>query len=194
VGSATITAPFEGVVDSVSVAQGDRIQPGAVIMQLGHLDVLRVRLGVEPADSRLIRIGTNVTLSALDDSVRKVSVAISEMQGLVDPKTQLIDAVAMVPALRASHLVPGMHVHATIAVGQHASWAVPRSAVLADTAGAYLFQVASGTARRVNVARGVESKGMVEITGRFDATLPIVVVGNYELLNGMPVRVEGTQR
>jgi RND family efflux transporter MFP subunit len=187
-GSATVTAPFDGVVDSVAVAQGDRVQPGATILQLGHIDVLRVRLGVEPTDSRLVRVGMPVTLSALDDSTKSVSVVITESQGLVDPKTQLIDAVAMVPATRATYLVPGMHVRGTIKVGQHASWVVPRSAVLTDSAGAYVFQVSAGKARRVHVTQGIESQGMIAISGPVDSRLPIVVLGNYELQDGMQVR------
>jgi RND family efflux transporter MFP subunit len=187
-GSATVTAPFDGVVDSVAVAQGDRVQPGAVIMQLGHTDVLRVRLGIEPVDSRLVRVGMPVTLRVLDDSTKSVSVSITESQGVVDPKTQLIDAVAMVPATRAPFLVPGMHVRATIRVGQHASWAVPRSAVLTDSAGAYLFQVAADKARRVRVTQGTESQGMISISGPVNPQLPVVVLGNYELQDGMQVR------
>ena len=189
-GSATVTAPFDGVVDSVSVSQGDRVQPGAVIMQLGHTDVLRVRLGIEPSDSRLLRVGMPVTLSMLDDSSKTVSVVITESQGLVDPKTQLIDAVAMIPASRASFFVVGMHVKATIEVGQHSSFAVPRAAVLTDTVGAYVFQVTGGKARRVNVTPGTESQGMISISGPVDPTLPIVVLGNYELQEGMQVKVE----
>jgi RND family efflux transporter MFP subunit len=187
-GSATVTAPFDGVVDSVSVSQGDRVQPGAVIMQLGHTDVLRVRLGIEPSDSRLLRVGMPVTLSMLDDSTRTVSVVITESQGLVDPKTQLIDAVAMIPASRASFFVVGMHVKATIKVGQHSSFAVPRAAVLTDTVGTYVFQVTGGKAHRVNVTPGTESQGMISISGPVDPTLPIVVLGNYELQDGMSVR------
>jgi RND family efflux transporter MFP subunit len=193
-GSATLAAPFDGVVDSVAVAQGDRVQPGAVIMQIGHTDILRVRLGVEPADSRLVRVGIPVTLSLLDDSTRRVTVVITERQGLLDPKTQLIDAVAMVPATRAGYLVPGMHVRATIEVGQHSSLAVPRAAVLTDSAGAYLFQVSSGRARRVNVAQGVESNGMLAVSGPVDSLLPVVVLGNYELQDGMRVRAAAGAR
>jgi membrane fusion protein (multidrug efflux system) len=188
IGTATVTAPFDGVVTAVAVAQGDRIQPGAVILQLGHTDVLRVRLGIEPADSSLVRVGLPATLTPVDDRTRSVSASIAENQGLVDPKTQLIDAIAVVPAAGATFLVPGMHVRAAIKVGQHRGWAAPRAAVLTDAAGAYVFQVAGGKARRVNVTAGDESQGMVAISGGIDPRLPIVVLGNYELQDGMQVR------
>jgi multidrug efflux pump subunit AcrA (membrane-fusion protein) len=172
----------------VAVAQGDRIQPGAVILQLGHTDVLRVQLGIEPADSRLVRVGMPVTLSPVDDRTQSVPAAIAENQGLVDPKTQLVDALAEVPATRVSFLVPGMHVRAVINVGQHLSWAVPRAAVLTDPNGAYVFQVSAGKAHRVNVTSGQESQGMIAISGAIDPHLPVVVLGNYELQEGMQVR------
>ncbi|HEY0420031.1 MAG TPA: efflux RND transporter periplasmic adaptor subunit, partial [Acetobacteraceae bacterium] len=181
VGRATVTAPFPGVVTAVAVAQGDRIQPGAVILQLGHTDVLRVRLGIEPDDSRLVRVGMPATLSPVDDPTHSVPTSIAENQGLVDPKTQLVDALVEVPAGGASFLVPGMHVRAAIDVGRHLSWVVPRAAVLTDAKGAYIFQVAAGKAHRVDLTSGQESQGVIAISGAIDPRLPVVVLGNYEL-------------
>jgi membrane fusion protein (multidrug efflux system) len=189
VGLATVAAPFGGVVTAVAVAQGDRIQPGATLLQLGHTDVLRVQLGIEPDDSPLVHPGLPLTLSPVDDLTKAVSTTIVESHGLINPKTQLVDALAEVPTARAPFLVPGMHVRAAIKVGQHLSWAVPRSAVLTDAKGAYVFQIAAGKARRVNVTAGGESQGLVAISGRIDPQLPVVVVGNYELEDGMRVRV-----
>jgi RND family efflux transporter MFP subunit len=186
VGMATVTAPFDGVVTTVPVAQGDRIQPGAVIVEIGPTNVLRVRLGIEPDDSHLIRVGMIVTLAPIDDSTKTISAPITERQGVVDPKTQLVDAMALITG--ATRLVPGMHVRATIRVGQHLSWTAPRAAVLTDAGGAYLFQVSGGKAHRVNVTQGAEAAGLVAIAGPIDPRLPIVVVGNYVLQDGMPVR------
>jgi membrane fusion protein (multidrug efflux system) len=189
VGTATVTAPFDGVVTAVTVAEGDRIQSGAAILQLGHTDVLRVLLGIEPDESHLVRVGLPVTLSPVDDRTNTVPTSITESQGIVDPKTQLVDAVAEVRAAGATFLVPGMHVQALIKVGQHLSWAVPRAAVLTDAKGAYIFQVSGGKAHRADVTAGLESQGLVAISGSIDSHLPVVVLGNYELQEGMPVRV-----
>ena len=188
VGAATVAAPFDGVVTAVNVAQGDRIQPGAAILQLGHTDVLRVMLGIEPADFHLVRAGMPVTLSPVDDLTKSISTSIAESQGLVNPNTQLVDALTEVPASAATFLVPGMHGRAVISVGQHLGWAVPRAAVLTDANGAYIFQISSGKAHRVNVTSGAESQGMVAISGGIDPHLPVVVLGNYELQEGMAVR------
>jgi membrane fusion protein, multidrug efflux system len=188
VGVATVAAPFDGVVTAVAVAQGDRIQQGATLLQLGHTDVLRVQLGIEPIDFHLVRVGMPVTLSPVDDASKSASASIAENQGVVDPRTQLVDALTEVPGARASFLVPGMHVRAVIKVGQHLSWAVPRAAVLTDAIGAYVFQVSGGKAHRVTVTSGAESHGMIPISGGIDPHLPVVVLGNYELQEGMAVR------
>ncbi|MCU1246899.1 MAG: Cobalt/zinc/cadmium efflux transporter [Acidobacteria bacterium] len=189
VGHVTVTAPFPGVVTSVAVAQGDRIQPGAAVLQLGHADVLRVRLGVEPNDAPLVRVGMPVTLSLVDDFKRSVATTVAENQGLVDPKTQLVDAVVEVPASAAGFLLPGRHVRAEINVGQRTAWAVPRAAVLNDARGAYIFQVSSGKAHRADVTAAAAGGGLIAISGAVDPTLPVVILGNYELQDGMSVRV-----
>jgi hypothetical protein len=41
------------------------------------------------------------------------------------------------------------------------------------------------------VTQGNESAGFVAISGSIDPKLPVVVVGNYELQEGMPVREGG---
>jgi hypothetical protein len=89
----------------------------------------------------------------------------------------------------ATFLVPGMHVQAVIKVGEHLSWAVPRTAVLTDAKGAFVFQISGGKAHRVDITSGLENQGLVAISGGIDPHLPVVVLGNYELTDGMQVRV-----
>jgi len=192
ISSATVTAPFDGVVTALSVAQGDRLQPGATILQLGHVDALRVQLGIEPDDSRMVKTGMPVTLSPVENQQQTLQAAITAMHGLIDPKTRLIDALVVLPAHRDRFLVPGMRVRAVIHVGQHEAWTLPRQAVLTDDKGDHVFQVTNGKARRVAVSREQESQGRVAISGALDPTQPVVVLGNYELQDGMRVR-EGTQ-
>jgi RND family efflux transporter MFP subunit len=185
---ATVVAPFDGVVTAVAAAQGDRLPPGAPIVQLSPTGLLRVRLGIEPSEMHQVRVGMPATLALVDDSARTVTTTVAETQGLVNPLTRLIDAVAVVPGRTAPFLVPGTRVRATIGVGQQLSWAAPRAAVLSDTSGTYLFQVTGGKAHRVDVTAGAESQGLVAVSGPIDPRLPIVVLGNHELQDGMQVR------
>lgn len=65
---------------------------------------------------------------------------------------------------------------------------MPRSAVLRDSQGAYVFQVRDGKAHRVTVQTGLERDGLIAVQGAFAATEPVVSLGNYELQDGMGVR------
>lgn len=194
VASATVRAPFDGVVTALSVAQGDRLQPGATILQLGHTDSLRVQLGIEPDDSRRIRAGMPVTLAPVQNDQQRLEATITQMHDLIDPKTQMVNALIVLPVQSARFLVPGMRVKATINAGQQEAWAVPRQAVLTDDKGAYIYQVDAGKAHRVDVRQGQESgeeqngQGFVAISGPVNPALPVVVLGNYELQDGMRVR------
>ena len=51
----TLTAPFDGIVATVPVAQGDRVQPGAALLTLTRLDGLVVTIGIDPGDRNRVR-------------------------------------------------------------------------------------------------------------------------------------------
>lgn len=186
--AATVTAPFDGVVTAINVAQGDRIQPGAPILQLGHADTLRVQLGIEPVDRGLVRPGMPVTLSPVQDESQTIDARITMLQDMIDPKTRLLNALVELPPQPARLLAPGMAVRAVIHAGRREGWALPRQAVLADDRGSYVFQVENGKAHRVAVTKEGESDGEVAVSGALKPGLPVVVLGNYELQDGMAVR------
>jgi membrane fusion protein (multidrug efflux system) len=128
----------------------------------------------------------------VQDAKQTISASITQMHDLIDPKTQLINAMVVLPPQSASLLVPGTRVKGAVKIGEHQAWTVPRQAVLTDAQGAYIFQVSQGQARRANVTKGQESQGLVAISGTMDTKLPVVVLGNYVLQDGMKVR-EGAQ-
>ena len=185
-----LRAPFDGVVTTVSALQGDRVQAGASILQLGRADLLRVTLGIEPDDRTRVRAGMPVTLRAVGAPATQspISARVSEMQDSVDAKTQLVGVVVALPRGVAQQLVPGMKAQAQIQVGALQAVAVPRNAVLSDEQGDYVFQVDAGKAHRVNVKRELDNGTLAAITGLSNLKLPVVVEGNYELSEGMAVK------
>lgn len=193
--SSTVTAPFDGVVTGLTAALGDRLAANAPILQLGRVDQLRVNLGIEPAERYRIHVGDSVNLTALQshpstDSTQAPTASgrIASVQDLVDPKTQLVSAVAQVPPAAAGPLVLGMRVRAVIATGQVDGWLVPRLAVLNDDRGDYIYQVRDGLAHRTGVTRRTEVNEQAVVDGALDAALPVVALGNYELKDGMKVQ------
>lgn len=189
--TSTISAPFDGVVASVAVAQGDRVPPGAPILQLAHADSLRVQIGIEPAQSRRVHVGMKATLVPIatsTDPPAAIEATVASVQDIVDPKTQLVSAIVNLPRAAGTPLVPGMKVRASLQLGSRTAVAVPRNAVLSDSRGDYVYQVSAGKASRVTVSKQLESDGYVAVSGLADLKLPVVTVGNYELQQGMAVR------
>jgi membrane fusion protein (multidrug efflux system) len=187
-GTATesVKAPFDGVVVSVGAALGDRVAAGTAVLKLARLAGLRVLLGIEPSDSFAVRAGMPVRLTPVFDAVRTVDAHVAAVHGMVNPQTQLVDVVVRISS---GDLLPGMRVKGEITLATRTGWAVPRSAVLRDGNGDYLYQVRDGVAHRVAIT--VESDGdrLLGISGSgLDPSLKVVAQGNYELHDGMAVR------
>jgi membrane fusion protein (multidrug efflux system) len=189
--SMQLTAPFDAVVVSIAVAQGERLAAGAAIVQLGRRDTPRVLLQIEPALSGQLHAGMPVTLTPLQGDATPLAATVTQVQNAIDPKTQMVGAVVPLNAAKAERLLPGMRVSAMIELGRRRAWSVPRQAVLSDEQGSYLFQVAQGKAHRVNVRTLVETSGVYGVDGALAAAQPVVVQGNYELTDGMAVREAG---
>src|SRR5471030_970302 len=189
--SLQLKAPFDAVVTSIAVAQGERLAAGAVVAQLDRRDTPRVLLQVEPSLSGQLRAGMPVTLTPLQGDATPFAAAIAQVQSAVDPKTQMVGAVVPLNPAKAAGLLAGMRVLAVIELGRRRAWSVPRQAVLSDERGSYLFQVVQGKAHRVNVRTLVETSSIYGVDGALAAGQPVVGQGNYELSDGMAVREGG---
>jgi membrane fusion protein, multidrug efflux system len=181
----TIKAPFDGVVSTIPVAQGDTIAPGAPMMTLMRMDQLVVRVGIDPAQEFRIKRGDPVMLQPVMSGGAPVSGTLIRVDGLLNPKTHLIDA----DVATSAHLLPGAAFKAQITVGHFEGFVVPRDAVLRDAKGAYVFQIGDGTAHRVAVTIVGSTGDKTAVTGEIDPAKPIVLQGNYQLEDGMRVRL-----
>ena len=185
----TVAAPFEGVILTQSVAQGERIPAGTTILQLARRAQPQVQLTLPVEEAGQVREGMPVTLTPLFGRAQTWRGTVAALHGMINAQTQGVDLwVRLDPGVDP---VLGMKVRATLEVRTQTLWVVPRSAVLRDEAGeAYLFQVQGDHARRV-VVTAFENGAMTGVEGEVNPTLPVVVEGNYELADGMAVRESG---
>lgn len=183
-------APFAGIVTAVQAKEGDQVAAGAPLLQLSRRGALTVLLGVEPEHSARITAGMPVRMVSVFDPRQEFAGRVREVHGVVDPQTRLVEVVVGVSGRGATRLIPGSRLRGEITVTAGSGWLVPRSAVLRDAQGAYLYQADRGRARRIRVATGVERDGSIEVRGRLDPRLKVVVLGNYELSDGMALREE----
>lgn len=180
----TLTAPFDGIVATIPITQGERVQPSAPLLTLTHLDGLVVTIGIEPGDRNRVRPGQKVRLDPLAGGT-PIEGQVLKVDGVLNPKTRLIDADVSVPK---GAVISGEAFRADITVGELQGWIVPHDAVLTDANGAYVFQVLGSKAARVDVSvvRTVGETDVIE--GPLVPQHRLVVQGNYQLLNGATVR------
>ena len=159
----TLTAPFDGIVATIPVAQGDRVQPGTTLLTLTRLDGLVVTVGIDPSDrDRVRRQSVHLTPlgagSQLDGQILRVD-------GILNPKTRLIDAdVSVSPGA----VIAGEAFRADITVGQLQGWIMPARRDAERRQGQPVFQVAGNTASRVDVTVAGSAGDKDVVDGKID--------------------------
>jgi len=185
----TLTAPFDGIIATIPVAQGDRVQPGTTLMTITRLDGLVVTVGIEPEARARVHVGDPAELTPLSGNER-LKGCILRINSALNPKTRLLDADISVPP---GSIVSGEVFKAEITVGHLSGWIVPHDAILRDAQGAYLFQAIDMTAARIDV-KVVGSAGSDDVVqGALDPKRPIIIEGNYQLSDKAPIRPGASQ-
>jgi membrane fusion protein (multidrug efflux system) len=185
-GKEVVRAGRDGIVGGLTAQQGDRIQPGTTVLTLSQTAGKRALFGAEPEDVRRLAPGLAVKVTPVFGG-DPVPAKISEVLDVINPQTRLVDVAVAIPDA-SSQLIPGSKVRGEVSLTAANDWVVPRSAVLNDADGTYVFQVVGGHAKREKVHLQIESGDLAGIEGSFDPNLPLVVLGNYELSDGMAVR------
>ncbi len=184
----TLRAPFAAIVSDVAITPGARLDAGAVALQLTRQDRLLVLLGIEPEEAPQVRPGMTVDLAPLFGPATAMTGTVAIVSGMIDPQTGLVAIGVRLSPHEAVRLMPGARMEGHIAITSVRMLAVPRSAILTDDQGPYLFVVKNDRAHRVDVTTGVKAHGLVAVSGPLAAGDRVVVLGNYELEDGMVVR------
>lgn len=190
--SEVIKADEDAVVTSLKVAPGDRVGAGSLLLTLGARNQLWVSLGIEPEDSRQVRPGMAVRIHPIFAPDRTIRAKVAQVHALINPQTRLVDVVVKLQGKQTEPLVPGMHVIGSIATRQIHGVIVPARCVLQDQQGSYLFVVRQHRAHRRAVQTGIERDGRIVITSGLRAGQTVVTQGNYELKDGMAIRLRDT--
>jgi len=185
-----ILAKQAGVVYTIHVGQGDIVPAGAPLLDILPAKSIGVRLGVEQDEMRFLDINQAVLISHVNmvPSAR-IKGKITMISKAINPATRLVNILVSV---NASHgLLLGEYVRGEIIVVSKEASVVPRSAVLPEDGHYILYTIKNGNAVKHIVTPGLGNDREVEIQD--NGIKPgdrVVILGNYELKDGMPVRVE----
>lgn len=182
----TLTAPYDGVVSSVAVGSGAVLMAGGAVLTLVRADALVAKIGLDPQQADEVHVGDPVAVMRFTPAGRAVRGRVTAIGGMVDPLSGLLDATIALPA---SGFLVGQPVDAEIDVGTARGVIVPRDAALPVGQGFRIWQVEDGHARPVAVRIVARTAGSAVVRGAIDPALPIVATGNYQLTQGIAVRV-----
>lgn len=189
IGERTLRAEHDGVVADIAAHAGDVIAADTVFAHFGDAAGLRIDLGVEPAAIAQVRIGAAVEFRQLQYDAVELKASVARVGSQIDAATRLIPVIAKPDD--AARLTPGAAVSAQIETGTGKPVLdVPRAAVLWQGDQAYVFVVQSGKAVRRVVDAGADDGERIEIKSGLAAGDSVVVLGNYELEDGMAVKVQ----
>ena len=182
-GQITIAAPFDGVVQSVSVASGQTVAASAPLLQIAQVNTLWVRVPVFAGDADAIDPSQPASVTRLGTSnppllARRV---VAPLKG--DPTAASVDVYYEVPSAGAT-LRPGERVMAELPLKTtQQGLVVPAASLLYDIHGdAWVYEDLGGNAyarRRVQVAR--HSGDRAVIARGLTAGVKVVTAGAAEL-------------
>ncbi len=186
----TLKASKDGIVGKLYVQEGAIVPAGGPLVEIVTGGALEVRLGVEPEDISHLKPGEKVKLFPVNRPAKSaIKGIIRAVSRSVNPLTRLVD-VFIVPIFH-ENLLLNEYVRGEIIVAAKEALLVPRSAVLPEGDRYVLFTIKDGRARKHTVKIGLETESQVEVIGQdLHPGDLVVILGNYELEDGMAVRTE----
>ena len=209
-----IRAPFAGVVGLSDVAPGALVNPGAPIVTLDDVSVIRVDFQVPERYLGQLREGQTLLATADAYPGETISGRIAKLDTRVDERTRAITARAEFPNT-SGKLRPGMLIRVGVSRGQRTTPSAPESAVSVQGDGAFVYVLHTRKAgegqpagkaqggqgqgqgqggamvEQRPITTGLRQRGFVEITDGVKPGEHIVADGLNKIQPGQPVRIAG---
>ncbi len=192
-----VRAPFAGTITRRHVDIGALIRAGgnaSALFDLAQTDTLRVQVNVPQAYLRDIAIGSTVAIAVAEYPGRAFPGKVLRTSGAFDATTRTMLTEIEVPN-RNGGLFPGIHVDVQLTLAQaNPPIVVPARAVIIRGEGLQVAEVDDANAIRLQkVQAGRDLGRTVEIVSGLSDGARIVTNPTDTLVEGMPVRIAGTQ-
>ena len=183
-----IESPIDGIVTSMKVSNGDYLNPGQQLATVASTSKLRVKFGVNVADSRYLSEGSAVTIVADAPESNGTGTVVSVARS-ADPATRTVQIEVIIDNAEGQ-FKPGMFVRIVIVLDEIRSVVViPRSAVLELNYQATAFTVVNGAAAQKALTLGLEMDGRVVIESGLVPGDTLVTLGQDYLEDGSRVNI-----
>lgn len=183
----TVLAPVAGLVSRRSADPGETATPSAALLQLVDIDPAVITVAVPERELAQIRPGMSVTIYTDALSGQAFHGQVASISPILASATRTADVRVEIPNLD-HRLRPGMLARVEMLLARReAVLTVPIDAVLEKDGERTVFVVEQNTARARRVEVGVSDGVLAEIAAGLKEGESVVVVGNRNLRDGMPV-------
>ncbi|HEX3383571.1 MAG TPA: efflux RND transporter periplasmic adaptor subunit, partial [Mucilaginibacter sp.] len=188
-----IRAPFDGVVSARNVNLGAYVggstQPIFVIQEQSKM---RLVISVPELYTGGLSNKDAVTFSVKALPNRKFKAQVKRLAGALDEKLRA-ERLEMDVYNKNKELLPGMYADVDLPVpSRDSAFIVPKTAVVVSTEKVFVIRVNGNKAEWVDVKKGFQSGGNMEIYGDLKPGDKLVAKANDEIRDGQPVRVNNS--
>jgi len=188
-----IRAPFNGVVYSIPVRQGNYVNPGDLVLQEADLSKILVRAFVDEPDVARLAPGDKIeiTWDALPGRTWNGSLSVVPSTVKLHGARNVGETTCVVDN-KDFRLLPNINVGVTIVTSEHKNaLIVPREAIRPDTSKAYVFQIVNQELQRHEVETSIFNLTEVEVVSGVPehAEVALTSLNSKPLHNGMAVKV-----
>jgi RND family efflux transporter MFP subunit len=184
----TVRAPFAATVTSLSASVGMLVNEGTALLDLARRQGLVLQAGAVPHVATGIHVNDAARITPIG-ATGMLQGKVMLRGAVVDPGTGLVPIEISLPP---DSMLPGEQAVAEVTTGEAQGYLVPHAAVLINDEGnPYIVQVIGAMAKKVAVRVLGTMDDRDAITGAVTPSAPVVVEGNYQLEDGMKVRVAG---
>ncbi|MCC7052434.1 MAG: efflux RND transporter periplasmic adaptor subunit [Gemmatimonadaceae bacterium] len=163
--SATVRAPFAGVVAGSVVSAGDVVSPGTALFTVVDPKSMRLEAAVPANQIASIRVGMPVAFSVSGYADRKFLGKVTRVSPVADPTTRQVQILASIPN-GAGTLVGGLVAEGRVNTETRTAMILPATAIDQRGATPVVMRVRGGRVERVAVSLGIrdEQRENFEVT------------------------------
>jgi RND family efflux transporter MFP subunit len=192
---ATIEAPFDGIIDQLDVAAGERVNAGQDIAAVVDVNNLRIEAQVLEHDLSMIKVGGEAVITAAAAPDRPVYGRVTAVLPVIDSLKRA--GRALIRARSNGLLRPGMYADVRLEANRLTNRIiVPSRAVIERDGRPLVFVVKNSQAEWVYITPGMSNGSETEVladsvTGQVPIAVgdTVLVEGHLTLTHGAPVRV-----
>lgn len=189
VSNATIVAPLAGVVTHRQIEQGQLVGTNTAAFTVADVSRLEADVGIPEREAARVRVDQPVRISG-EGMAGSVTGRVARIRPVVDPGSGTVQVTVEANPGQDSQLRAGQFVNLDIVTEVlEGRLALPRTSLVLDGPVPRAFRVVDGRAEELTITMGSSHGERVEILSGITPGDTIVVVGQHNLRNGLPVSI-----